>query len=151
MLLVDSEDNVAAVFQKGLPENWNPWGHLRQRAGDRWAKPINAENFQCHLMVPCMEVLFLADKVTLAGFYGQGFKSNNLPRNPDLESISKVDIFKALSNATRYCNTKGNYSKGDHSFLILSRIDTMKAATTLPWIKRFLNEILSRQKLPLIQ
>jgi hypothetical protein len=58
LLLVDSEEPVAAKCQQGEMNTWLPWSHLAQREGDKWQKPTNAAENQCHLMVQCMENWF---------------------------------------------------------------------------------------------
>ncbi len=115
VLLVDSE----APVDSGK----SSWDHLRDRSEDNWNKPENADNEHAHLMVQCMEAWFLADKPCLAAYFGQGFNENALPKNPNVEQISKKDIFDGLKSATRNTKTKGKYGKGSHSFEILSRID----------------------------
>ena len=42
-------------------------------------------------MVQCMEAWFLADKDSLAAYYGNNFKQNALPARPDIENIAKDD------------------------------------------------------------
>ena len=81
MLLVDAE---APVTSQG------PWQHLR--AIDGWARPPNATDEQCHLMVQVMESWFLADADALSSFYGQGFRKQALPQNPNVEDVSKQDV-----------------------------------------------------------
>ncbi len=115
LLLVDSEGAVAAVD--------SPWEHLRKRSGDRWTKPEEASDEQCHLMVQIMESWFLADRATLARYFGKGFREGALPKRKDIESIPKADVLKGLEGATRQTKTKGRYSKGSHSFQILALID----------------------------
>ncbi len=113
LLLVDSEKAVA--------EEDGPWDHLNKR--DLWSRPPGASDDQCHLMVQIMESWFLADKKTLAKYFGKGFNEGALPKRDDIEAIPKADVFKGLENATRQTETKGTYSKGSHSFEILALID----------------------------
>lgn len=117
VLLVDSEDPV--------PDGMEPWVHLAAREGDGWTKPSAADNDNAHLMVQCMETWFLADKEALKSYFGQGFNEQALPKNPELERIPKRDILDGLKRASSR-TTKGIYSKGDHSFVILSLIDPSK-------------------------
>ena len=130
-LLVDSEDPVEGEFR-------NPWQHLQDRDG--WAKPSNAKDSNCHLMVVCMEAWFLADKSNLQLYYGQGFRAEALPRNPDIEKIVKPTLFSGLSAATKDTK-KGEYSKGDHSFRILKMIEPVVVCEALPWAKRFIDTL----------
>ena len=113
LLLVDSEEAVA--------DGDSPWDHLRKRPDDKWPRPSDATDEQCHLMVQVMESWLVADKETLASFFGQGFKEGALPKRQDVEAISKADVMRGLHDATRR-TSKGSYSKGKHSFEILARI-----------------------------
>ncbi len=130
LLLVDSEE--AVDDQEG------PWDHLRKRPGDRWARPTGASDEQCHLMVQIMESWFLADKATLAKYFGKGFNEGALPKRADIEAIPKVDVSKCLERATRRTETKGSYSKGKHSFEILGLIDPKLVRQASPYADRLL-------------
>ncbi len=127
-LLVNSEDAVA--------DEDGPWDHLRKR--DLWARPEAASDGQCHLMVQIMESWFLADKATLARYFGKGFKEGALPKREDVEAIPKADVLKGLRDATRHTETKGSYSKGSHSFQILALIDPNLVRTASPYADRLL-------------
>jgi hypothetical protein len=116
LLLVDSEAPVT---------NISKWQHVLLREADKWQKPDNATEEHLHFMVECMEAWLMADKNTLADYYGNYFKKNVLPQNSNIENISKQDLFNSLKNATRD-TSKGEYSKGGHSFELLSRINANK-------------------------
>jgi hypothetical protein len=137
MLLVDSEAPVVAVQTP-----WQPWRHLLNRPGDKWAQPVGANNEHCHLMVQCMEAWFLADRQTLQAFFGQGFNVNALPAaaNP-IEGVDKQQIYQSLADATRNCKTKAPYGKGEHSFKLLALIDPDKVTAASGWAKRFIDEM----------
>ncbi|HYO57066.1 DUF4276 family protein [Archangium sp.] len=126
VLLVDAEAPV--------PPEQAVWTHLRQRDG--WAPPTGATEENTHLMVQCMESWFLADPAALTTYFGQGFQASALPRNPNIEAISKQDVFRALDAATRQTRTKGVYSKGGHSFAILARIEPAKVRSASPYAER---------------
>ena len=113
ILLVDSEEAVAV----------SPWQHLAERKGDEWHRPAGARDDQAHLMVQVMEAWFLADQQALADYYGQGFQTGSLPRQRNIELISKADVFKALQQASKNTKTKGVYHKTRHGFDLLERID----------------------------
>jgi hypothetical protein len=113
ILLVDSEAPVAPGVM--------PWTHLKTRDG--WDRPDGATDDQACLMVQCMEAWFLADKAALATFYGQGFRANALPGQPDVEQVPKSDIFNALASATTATKTKGEYHRTRHGFMLLAHID----------------------------
>lgn len=140
MLLVDSEAPVAAVHQRGKPDEWLPWQHLKASPGDGWDRPLDAREADCHLMVQCMESWFLADRETLKDFFGQGFRDSALPpaENP-VETIDKTKLLNSLKEATRHCQTKGQYSKGDHAFKLLAQLDPAKVVAASPWAKRFID------------
>ena len=129
LLLVDSEGPVTAK---------SPWLHLKNR--DRWERPPNSADTQCHLMVQVMESWFLADREALAEYYGSGFGSSVIPQWQDIEQVPKTDVSDKLEQATR--NTgKGRYHKGRHSFELLRRIDPAKVAEASPHAKRFVNAL----------
>ncbi len=118
MLLVDSEEAVTAKLA---------WEHLSRQKGDEWARPANARDEDCHLMVPCMENWFLADAEALAAYFGRDFNPKALPAHAwNVEDIAKADVYRALAQATQACRTKGTYGKGRHSFDLLERIDPAK-------------------------
>ncbi len=118
MLLVDSE---AAVVQ-------GAWMHLQSR--DNWAQPSGTSDENAQLMVQVMEAWFLADRKRLAEYFGQGFTANPLPDNKNVEEIPKQVVFDSLKLATRNSKTKGEYTKGKHSFQILAGLDPHKVSTS---------------------
>ena len=132
MLLVDAEGPVTAD---------GPWRHLKTRDG--WDRPDGATDEQCHLMVEVMESWFLADREALEAFYGQGYRSNALPPNQDVEQIPKRDVLDGLAQSAR-SSTKGGYDKGAHSFRILEKLDPEKVRDAAPHADRFLSVLLSR-------
>lgn len=142
MLLVDSEAGVNANHQQDKDSSkWAPWAHLKARQGDEWEKPANATDVQCHLMVECMENWFLADRVTLADFFGQGFHATYLPAaDRAIESVHKTDVYTALKKATAK-SKKGEYGKGSHSFKLLAEIDANLVVAASPWTNRFIAEL----------
>ena len=133
MLLVDGEGPVTGD---------SPWMHLKSRDG--WTKPEGAENDHCYLMVQCMEAWFFADKPKLKAFFGQGFNENALPKNQNIETIAKDEIFNALQAASKNCKSKGSYGKGDHSFDILMLIKPDLVRKASPWADRFLSALSER-------
>jgi len=134
ILLVDSEVAVA----NGAAS----WVHLK--ACDNWDKPAIATDDNAYLMVQCMEAWFLADKDTLATYFGDGFNPGALPARADIENIEKTDIFNGLKVATRHCNKKGEYGKGRHSFNILGRIDPVKVTAVSPAAKRLIDTLVQK-------
>ena len=133
ILLVDSEEPVA--------EGSDPWTHLGNRADDRWSKPREAGDDGAQLMVQCMEAWFLADKDSLARFFGAGFDRGALPARPDVENVPKGDIETGLKTATRHCGKERRYHKGRHSFAILAELDPGKVTAASPHAKRLVDTI----------
>lgn len=123
ILLVDSEAPVAGP---------DPWEHVRLRAGDGWERPAGASCDQLHLMVQAMEAWFHADKDALQKYYRQDFRPGALSPRLDIDNIPKADLFSGLKLATKACTTKGEYSKGGHSFAILAMIDPAKVRAASP-------------------
>jgi hypothetical protein len=121
ILLVDSE---APVVDKS-------WDHVRRRIGDEWVHPAGASDDQIHFMVQAMEAWFHADKDELQRYYGDGFRGATLSQRLDIDNIPKAGLFAGLSAATKACQ-KGEYSKGEHSFQILARIDPARVRTSSP-------------------
>jgi hypothetical protein len=72
-----------------------------------------------------MEAWFLADKVALSQYFGQGFLVDSLPARENVELILKRDIFDSLERAVRPTQKK-RYRKTDHGFTILGLIDPEK-------------------------
>lgn len=133
-LLVDAEDPVA--------EGSGVWNHLENRDG--WNCPQGADEENTHLMVQCMESWFLADKDSLADFFGNEFKLNALPANARIEQISKQDVLKGLKRASRACEKKGEYGKGQHSFRILALLDPNKVINASPHAERLIHAMSRR-------
>lgn len=129
MLLVDAEAPVATA---------DAWSHVGSMDG--WARPDGAADDQCHLMVQVMESWFLADKAALASFYGQGFRERALSGRRQVEGVPKTEVLSGLEQATRSTG-KGAYSKGSHSFDILSGINPEAVETVAPYAKRFLDTL----------
>ena len=88
-----------------------------------------------------MEAWFLADRDTLAAFFGTGFNENALPGRSDVENVSKDDLLRGIENATRRCTPKGRYGKGKHSFQILEHLNPDKVTTASPYAKRLVDTL----------
>ena len=109
VLLVDAEEPVNRLASD----------HLRNRDG--WDLGLASDDI-IHLMVQTMETWIVADPNTLGVHYGQGFKTNVLPKARNLETVSKSDIAHRLKEATRQ-TLKGPYHKTRHASDLLKRID----------------------------
>jgi Domain of unknown function (DUF4276) len=134
LLLVDSEAPITA--------DMCVWQHVFLREGDKWEKPDNSTEEHLHFMVECMEAWFMADKQALVTYYGKDFKQNALPQNTTIEAISKSDLYAGLNKATKD-TSKGTYSKGSHSFEILSKIDANKVIESSPHAKKLHDRLLT--------
>lgn len=130
MLLVDSEGPV---------DQTSPWAHVQDRDG--WERPTRASDDQLHLMVQAMEAWFHADKDALATYYGESFRTSALSQSANVEGIPKADLFRGLERATQACEQKGKYSKGEHSFVILGKIDPARVRSASAWANRFINAL----------
>ena len=133
LLLVDAEGPVVAPVA-----NARPWQHLKDR--DDWNRPNQASDDQCHLMVQVMEAWFLADTTALKSYFRQGFREGALPQNSNVEEVPKRDIETKLKLATR-ATSKGEYSKGKHSFEILAELDPARVRHKSPYAERFLSTL----------
>lgn len=122
VLLVDSE---AAV-------NKTPWEHLKDR--DKW-ESLDVDDTHCHLMVQVMESWFIADIDALKRFYGQGFKENAIPKNPNVEKINKLELESALKIATKD-TSKGEYHKIKHGAILLAQVNVTKVRSASPHCDR---------------
>ena len=135
VLLVDSESPINC-------EEDQVWRHVYSREGDKWPQPNGAEPAHLHFMVECMEAWFMADKTCLEAYFGQGFETDKLPSQSDIEQIAKADLYEGLKKATKNCKTKACYGKGAHSFDILGKIDPAKVIAASPFAKRLIDKLL---------
>ncbi|WP_313954473.1 DUF4276 family protein [Aulosira sp. FACHB-615] len=124
ILLVDAEAPVKVE---------SPWQHLKLR--DNWDKPSGVDDNQCHLMVQAVEAWFIADIATLKKFYGQGFKENSIPKNPNVETIAKDSLEPSLKTATSK-TTKGEYHKINHASKLLELLDVATVRQASPYCDR---------------
>ncbi len=92
--------------------------HLKDRDG--WESDLPDEH--CHLMVQMVEAWLVADPDALAGYYGQRFHRNALPKRTDVEAIPKDQLLRSLDRATAG-TTKGRYEKIYHCADLLARFD----------------------------
>ena len=131
VLLVDSE---AAVADRDKDSSWK---HLRKN--DNWTQPTAAADNSAQLMVQCMEAWFVADRRSLADYFGKDFKAAALPTR-DVEDITKDYLEPALKQATKSCS-KGSYNKGLHSFELLGCLDPSKVMDASHHAKRLIDTL----------
>jgi len=130
LLLVDSEAPVKAGV--------GPWTHVRERRGDGWERPEAAGEDQLHLMVQMMETWIVADADALGRYYGKGFDAGALPTGR-LEDVSKGDLEKKLTKATR-ATTKKGYKKSD-GLALIGCVDPHRVEEACPSAKRFFTHL----------
>jgi Domain of unknown function (DUF4276) len=103
----------------------------------------NIEDNQCHLMVQIMESWFLADVETLKSFYGQNFKHNAIPKQPNVEKIAKLEVENFLDKATNE-TSKGKYHKIRHGTELLGKIKTVKVKEKAEHCRRLFETIVKK-------
>jgi hypothetical protein len=127
-LLVDSEGPVA--------ENISLWVYLG------WDS-LGLDDSYCHLMVQAMEAWLVADAKALKDFYKKDFNENALPANPQVEQISKNDLFDGLYIATAKTK-KGKYHKTRHAPEILKRLDVGVVCEAAPFCDRLFKSLTAK-------
>lgn len=142
LLLVDSEEAVRV-------DSEHVWAHVKARQGDGWDKPATADEDMLHFMVECMENWFLADPQALEAFFGQGFKAAVLPKNRDIESVLKAEVYEALKRATSELKTKRPYGKGEHSFALLEKINPASVEAAGGFARRVIEKVRAVSNQPL--
>lgn len=123
-----SDETVLLLVDSEGPVNGTVWEHLRSRVGDGWVRPASATEEHAYLMVQCMEAWFVADRVAVANYYGKGFHSGALPRQPNVEQIPKQRVQDALKRAARQTD-KQTYHKTRDGLVLLGLIDAQKLRT----------------------
>ena len=100
---------------------------------------IGATN-RAFFMVQKMEAWFIADRQTLAGYSGPGFRESALPQNPNVENVSTRDIDDTLSNAARNC-PKQRYVKGRDDVGLLNLLNPTAVYNACPNFKLLVNHL----------
>lgn len=128
ILLVDSEDPITTTPLKHLKAREKSWSFSSVKAN------------QCHLMVQTMESWLVADRQTIAAFYGKGFLPKSIPPTINVEMIDKDLLENVLKNATK--NTrKGEYHKIKHASKLLGLIDPQTVRAAAPHCDRFFTTV----------
>ncbi len=131
-LLVDSETRT----------NFGPkdaWKFLASQPLEPWTELDQRNARYVFLMVVMMETWLLADPDALARYFGDGFRSNQIPSWPKLEEIEKDSILETLSNATQECRKR--YKKGERSFEALAEADPNVIARKCPHAAYFFQRL----------
>ena len=131
LLLVDSDD--------ALGEN-EPARSFLQKKYKKW-KLKTVKDEQCHLMVRIMESWLIADVDALKEFYGQGFNAGAIPKNRNVEEITKEQIEKSLKSAIAKTN-KNEYHKIEHGAKLLEKINPKKVCEAAPHCEKLFDEII---------
>ena len=95
-------------------------------------------------MVQAMEAWFHADKDRVRQSYGAAFRVTAISQRLDIDNIPKADLFAGMKFATKACSSKGEYSKGGHSFEILALIDPARLKVSSPMHAGRLLDLLNR-------
>lgn len=74
------------------------------------------------LMVQCMESWLVTDAAALEKCFGKNLKASALPKNPNIETVSKKDVLASLASAVKP-TSKGHYHKVQHGAEILGALD----------------------------
>jgi len=125
-MLIDSEDPVKDIEA--------PWTHLAARDG--WSKPAGANDDQVFLMTTSMETWIVADREALRAHYGSALREKPLVPFDAIESRRRDEVLNSLAKATAGC--KSGYSKGDHSFRLLAKLNPEELSKHLPSFRRFI-------------
>lgn len=110
-LLVDSDDAVTAD---------SPAKHLETKLDS--AKVSRDARANIFLMVQCMESWFVTDANAVKACFGNQFRENALPPNPDIEAVAKRDVLAALAAAVKP-TPAGKYHKIHHGARILAELN----------------------------
>ena len=134
ILLVDSEKDVDPKATR--------WKHVERRDGDGWKQPDGSNDDQLHFMSQVMETWLVADPEALATWFKGDFIARHLPGHPNLEKVSKDDIYSKLKAATRL-SARGEYGKGQ-DFAVLGHVDPAKVLARCPHAALFVNTLRER-------
>ncbi len=119
----------------------SPWEHLKARY--HWDEPVVFDDHNYHLIVQTMEAWSIADIATLKKFYRQDFKENSIPKNANVEIISKDILEPTLKTATG-STTKGEYHKIKHAYKLLELLDVAKVCQASPYCEHLFTRYVSR-------
>jgi hypothetical protein len=127
VLLVDSEEPVALAVP--------PWDHLGKREGDKWGKPVGADDTRCQMMVACMEAWFLADPAGLKDHFRKNFDIGKLPPTHQAETHTKSKINDVLQKATKLTAAK-EYRKIRDGAKLLKKVNPAEVRKHCQWCER---------------
>lgn len=130
ILLVDAEAAVTCATGE----------HLRRLDG--WDR-LPPDDDHAQLMVQTMEAWLIADLATLQEFYGQGFRSNQIPGTENVEEIPKADLEPALRAASAHTQ-KGEYHKIRHASKLLALVDVSLVRDRAPHCDRLFTTVAAK-------
>jgi hypothetical protein len=150
--LIDANGTPVQDYRDGIKANPNAWNFLLLDSEDAITEPLPALCAKKGLgglsasvfwMVHMMESWFLADPELLRRYYGEGFRTNPLAGNPNVEQIPKADVYSKLNAATAGTK-KGEYHKTAHAPHLLEGLDPERVKAAAPNCKRMLDVLLKK-------
>lgn len=130
VLLVDAEGPVSGLAGEHLRGREN-WDHLAP------------DDDRAQLMVQAMEAWLIADVAALQGFYGQGFRANQIPPTANVEEIPKASLEPALRAASAHTQ-KGEYHKIRHASKLLALVDVSIIRDRAPHCDRLFTTVAAK-------
>jgi hypothetical protein len=130
-----------AIARRKHPAAWNIL--RRDSEGPLLPNPLASEGDSIFWMVEAMESWFHADKDALEGHYKTGFRKTALKPNPNVEEISKRDLFEGL-NAAAKDTLKGQYHKTKHAPALLQAIKPALVRKAAPNCERLFTAVLDK-------
>ncbi len=116
--LAAKPDDVVLLVDSEEVRRLEPWAHVAQRVGDKWARPVGAEDHDLCFMAVVMETWCL---VPLDG------------SKKELEKVEKREVYKLLERATR---GRWNSRQKAASFEWLERVDATVLRRRCPEFER---------------
>jgi hypothetical protein len=139
--LVENLSATSPSPRRKHPAAWNIL--LRDSEGPLLAGRLASEGDSIFWMVEAMESWFHADKDALEGYYKTGFRKMALKPNPNVEAISKRDLFEGLNAATKD-TLKGKYHKTKHAPALMQAINPALVRKADPNCERLFNAVLDK-------
>ena len=130
--------------EEPMQDTEKAWQHLAAvTTVGSWTKPTGADDDQVLFMTTCMETWIATDRNTLISHYGKALQEKHLPSLNNLENLGRHTVQNQLTQATKSCDKP--YAKGEPSFEILSKLDSIELRKYLKSFKR--NERILKERL----
>jgi hypothetical protein len=94
-------------------------------------------------MVELMETWFLADRDTLASYYGDGFLANAIGETADVEQVSKAQVLDRLKRATTK-TSKGEYDKVKYAPYLLEKLDSNRVRLRAEHCRQLFESVIAK-------